>query len=366
MAGKLTIEFSCNTGCNLKCSYCYSRHIENKMSKEIADLFFQNINVFLKEYNKDSYHISYFGGEPLTNWEIIEYTLPKFFKDEKCQSYVVITNGLLLTKEKIDFLKKYKCGISLSFDGIWQDINRPQSDKSSSFDFFIKNKDLIHSITNSCKVMIQPKNFGTMTENLEFFVEKYNFLKPDFCLVRDAIYKKEDIETYEKEIERLANKVIEYQNQGINASVGLFDLYTLDILANQKFGKRNHGCFVGISGCLYAPNGSFWPCERFHSANKFKLFDKDLGIIKENVEFLSKPENNDPRVFEDCKNCEIYDFCNVGCTFSELREGRWNKRKPVNSVCDLFKLTYKQALRVYANSNKEYKNYLFKRLEKGS
>lgn len=367
MAGKLIVEYMLDSFCNLKCMYCYSKHTSPQpMSEDIALKFFDRIEYMLKAYDKDEYHISFFGGEPLTNWEIIELTLPLFEKDKRCSSYVVITNGLLLTQEKIDFLKKHKCGISLSFDGIWQDKNRPQSDKSRTFDFFIKNKDLIHQITDTCKVMIQPRNFSTLTENLEFFVEEYNFLRPDFCLVRDPIYKQSDIKIFEKEIKRLADRVIKYQKSGIPASCGLFDLYTLDILANQRFGKRAYGCSVGTGFCEYANNGEFWPCERFRSANKYKLWSQETGLIQENVDFLKNPKNSDPRVFEECKKCEIFEYCNAGCNFSELREGKWEERKPVETVCHLLKYCYREAMRVFANSNDEYKKYLFRRLKIGS
>lgn len=365
MAGKLTVEFALETACSMRCRYCYSAHTPpNPMTKQVADDFFNKIPLMLDYYDKDSYHISYFGGEPLLNWEIIEYTLPKFNNDKSCKSVIVITNGTLLDEYKVNFLKENNCGISLSFDGIWQDKNRPQEDKNGTFEWFIKNKNLIHKITDSCKVMIYPRNFKTLTENFEFFINEYQFMHPDFCLVRDNIYRQEDIEIFKIEIERLAKKIIEFQNKGINVGVGLFELYTLDILANQRFGKRDHGCFVGVSGLEYAVDGNFWPCERFRSAGKFQLSD-GYNLIKENLDFLKDPKISDPKTFDECKTCEIYEFCNMGCTFSEMKEQSMQGRSPVKSVCELLKHSYKWAMWVFQNSNDEYKKYLFRRLENG-
>ena len=53
----------------------------------------------------------------------------------RCKSVIVITNGTLLDEYKVNFLKENNCGISLSFDGIWQDQNRPQEDKNGTFKF---------------------------------------------------------------------------------------------------------------------------------------------------------------------------------------------------------------------------------------
>lgn len=365
MSGKFIVEFLVTTGCNLSCTYCYSRHNSQFMTKDVANDFFKKIHTLLKYYKKDNYHISYFGGEPLLNWDVIEYTLPKFKNDLFCSSIVVITNGLLLNEERVNFLKNNNCGISLSFDGLWQDTNRPQPNNKKTLDFFLENKDLIHKITNSCKVMINPCNFTSMAENLDFFVNEYNFYQPDFCLIRDNIYSARDIEIYKSEIKRLADRVLEYQAQNMLVSVGLFDLYTLDILANQMFGKRDHGCFVGTNGAAYAPDGSFWPCERFRSAGKLKIYDSKTGIIKENIDWVSEKRNTDPRTFDSCKNCEIYDFCNVGCTFSEYNEGDWSKREPITTLCEILKLTYNEAMRVFKHSNQKYKDYIAKRLSIG-
>ena len=367
MAGKLIVEFSLDTKCNLACKYCYSAHTPpNPMSIDTAMKFFERINYMMDYYDKDTYHISYFGGEPLLNWEVIEATLPKFQEDPRCASYVVITNGALLDSKKVQFLKKYNCGISLSFDGLWQNTNRPvvEGTFEGTLEYFKQNKSLIHSITDTCKVMIQPKNFTTMTENFEFFVNDYGFLRPDFCLVRDNIYTKKHVETFAIEVERLARKVLEYQHKGIPASVGLFDLYALDILAGARFGKRDHGCFVGNNGCLYAVDGKFWPCERYRSTNKMVLYSPESGLNLENLKFMSK--HADPRKFKKCMNCEIREYCNVGCTHQEMREAKFEGREPIDSVCHLFKHSFKWAMFVFKNSTKEYKDYLYRRLEVGS
>lgn len=101
----LTIELSTTSSCSMRCAYCYSNHKPKYMTIEIADKFFDVIGDMLKIYSCDSYHISYFGGEPLMNFDIIKHTLPKFKEDKRCKSTVVITNGTEITEEIRDFLK---------------------------------------------------------------------------------------------------------------------------------------------------------------------------------------------------------------------------------------------------------------------
>lgn len=53
--------------CNLKCEYCYQEHNEKNMSREISN---QIVDI-VRRYNIKN--ISFFGGEPLINWEIIKH-----------------------------------------------------------------------------------------------------------------------------------------------------------------------------------------------------------------------------------------------------------------------------------------------------
>lgn len=346
----LIVEFMVTEKCNLECKYCYMANKQKFMTNESVDKFFESIDEILKMYNQTNYHISYFGGEPTLNWGVIEYSLPKFKADPRCHSLVMISNGLELNEKRVQFMKENNLGISLSFDGIWNNENRPYyKDHLSSFDKYIEKKELLKSLTNGCKVMVSPGNISTMTENFEFFVNEYGFLNPDFSLVRDDIWSKEDIILFDKEIKRLADKVIEYNKKGIQSTVGLFHLYILDILVGRKFGKRKFGCFAGINGVGYTPDNKYYPCARFASQYEFELFDANTMIMNtENVNELLQPKYTDPREFPECKECSLYRFCNAGCTYSQIKYGIDDKRaKPVDSVCSIMKLCYREALRVF-------------------
>lgn len=335
----LTVEFSTSTACNLRCKYCYSNHNPNSMTLKTALEFFEKIDEQLKLFNCDFYHISYFGGEPLMNWEIIEKTLPKFKEDKRCKSVVVISNGLLLTQEKVDYLKKYDCGLSWSFDGLWSS-NRPLANQKSSLDLYLEKSKLALQLTNSCKVMVSNNSFNTLTENMKFFLD-LGINHPDFSLVRDPIYSNKDLEIYKREIRRLGDFIID-ENKKRFCSVGFFSLYVLDSILGKTIGKRNHGCFVGSNGCLYSTDGKFWPCERFRSAN-----------INPEINKLKKLSNT--RHFDKCKNCELYEYCNAGCTFSQMEQSKFENNEPVDVVCELFKITYKEAFRVFDLAGKNYR-----------
>lgn len=374
------------------------------------ELFENRILPIMKFYNKDKYHISYFGGEPLKNWKIIEYTLPKFNASKYCHSIVLISNGLLLTQEKVDFLKHYNCGLSWSFDGLWSNRNRPLAVKdnpnnpgihfsenvgnsnnpkvknTNSFEKYMEILPLAKQLTTSCKVMVNPWSFNTLTENFKFFIDN-GIYHPDFSIVRDNIYRESDILTYSKEIKRLADFIIN-ENEKHLCSAGFFTLYTLDTLAYSLFGKRKHGCFVGVNGLMYAYDGSIWPCERFRSRNKLCLY-KDNEYFWNNIELLNSNEISNPQTYSECKNCELYGVCNSQCLFSMIKFKNPNNPNnpdnhlsenignignsknfnisinPIKPVCELFKLTYKEAFRIYKESNQRYRDYIHNQVLQG-
>ncbi len=105
------------TKCNLKCSYCQSKAGPGQdMSLEVAA---KTLDIILSTRNRSG-TLEFQGGEPLLNWPVIEYLIKnskKLSKGNKDLHVSLVTNGLLLTKEKIDFLKKHKASICVSLDG---------------------------------------------------------------------------------------------------------------------------------------------------------------------------------------------------------------------------------------------------------
>lgn len=89
--------------------------------------------------------ITFFGGEPTLLWDEIiapltEYRNSKYSKKEL--TFSITTNGTLLNKERLSFMKENEFGMLLSIDGgpDTQNINRPCHNKNiKSFDLIVNN-----------------------------------------------------------------------------------------------------------------------------------------------------------------------------------------------------------------------------------
>lgn len=154
--------------CNFRCVYCYQTKNVHVFSKEDADEFIDQAEEL---YNSgiERLNIHYFGGEPLLNYEILEYldlnlkvltcNLNKIYK-----SYIT-TNGSLLT---LDIIKKIGFDtFYLTFDGnsYWQNQLKISPINSYENNFRLMNVILDNSAS---KINVR---FNVCKENKDSFVE---------------------------------------------------------------------------------------------------------------------------------------------------------------------------------------------------
>lgn len=134
--------------CNQRCNYCYfsgnyvtlRTHGNNIMSTATA---FRAVD-FLFQHSSDSpkIRISFYGGEPLLNFrtikETVEYAKYRF---RTRVSFDIITNGVLLNDEIMEFLVRNEFWVILSLDGPSEihDRNRVRIDGSGTFSKVWKN-----------------------------------------------------------------------------------------------------------------------------------------------------------------------------------------------------------------------------------
>lgn len=104
---KLQLGLTCNFGC----SYCCQ---EKSCDGEVPD-----INDYIKMFPESlaPEKVEFWGGETLLYWEDIP-PLVKFFKEKNpLVRFYIPTNGLLISREIVDFCVENNVGISISHDG---------------------------------------------------------------------------------------------------------------------------------------------------------------------------------------------------------------------------------------------------------
>ena len=344
--------------CNLNCHYCYMRNNESYMTPDIIDNLFDNYQQLLDILNGKTFHIDFFGGEPLLNWDLIIYTVERFKKLRYNTSFCIISNLLLLDNEKIEYIKNNHIGISWSFDGLWNVDIRTKINGSSTLDDYLNKLDTIKRVTNGCKCTITPYQMYSkysLSDNCRYMVDELN-LYPEYGISKDC-WTSEAVNIFAEQLDEFADLYIDYVKRGIFLR-NFFTLYLTDTVLSKKTSKRPFVCFAGNNGISIMPNGDIYPCARYGTNHCCSMGNIKTPLKIKSFKYIIE---NNPLNLEKCKECEMRLWCNSGCQYIQ----QCNHFTPLENYCKLYKILYKKALYVFESlkDNREwvrrlhYENY---------
>lgn len=169
------IGFNSTDSCNLKCKYCL-KHEKNNNSKAIPDEIKKSIKKILSLFSdcKNDIKVEISGGEPFLALkeinifsELLKNEIKEKFKKKVNIQYNIITNGTILNKEIITFLKNQDVdlGISLDCSKVAHDKNRITIKNNGTFDIILKNI----KILNSQNIKIQSLMITVNNSNIDCF-----------------------------------------------------------------------------------------------------------------------------------------------------------------------------------------------------
>ena len=153
--------------CNMSCSYCLqSKTKKSSFDKDKCDKVIEDI---LKETG--FLKIEFWGGEPLLYWEEIKYIVDNL--PEKKYNFLIITNGTLLTIDKVQYLMDKNFSLGISHDAQSQDIRgKDPLDNPVSLEA-IRYLAINFPYRFSFNTVLTKKNFNTKNVK-QFFRDKLN------------------------------------------------------------------------------------------------------------------------------------------------------------------------------------------------
>jgi len=357
--------------CNFRCLHCFAQKIYDwrkgrlmsfPVSRQAIDGF---VNI-LRRGHKKSGIVSFWGGEPLLNWEVIqqitEYTeavskntLPKI-------QFNIVTNGSLLNNHIISFMKKHKFTIRLSLDGLKKenDLFRKFVNGKGTFKYITNAMNRLSKLNKSFSIelCLNDYNFDILEKVIDFLWDRY---KPTAIVISPITHQRAvlpfDTHSSVEKARRCVEIYVYARKKGIpiNPAEGL-DLS--GIALKSKFIPR-HAC-NGLYSSLYVnPSGVVYGCEL-----KIK---RPLGRVKE----LEKvPWGRNYRYaamrmiskIKGCKGCEIEGFCAGGCAgIAEFYSGDiYDTSHPLfqSFYCDFRRQLFREMLKFTAKNP----NYLKKNI----
>lgn len=103
--------------CNMHCKYCAQEHDKDREGWVSSP---KDVPGFIEKLKASGinvrHNVQLWGGEPFVYWKTLQRLIPELRAMYPAVGISMITNGTLITEEKIEFLKKYDCSITISHD----------------------------------------------------------------------------------------------------------------------------------------------------------------------------------------------------------------------------------------------------------
>ncbi len=297
--------------CNYNCWYCIQKHEPVKINNEKIRLIIRHIKKYIIENNIESYVLSWFGGEPLTQPIIIDFVsseLSTFCKDNNVDySAGITTNGALLDVDNIKMLTRNNVNfyqIAIDGDEKAHNLNKHDNHSDNSFALILSNIVKLLKLNSKAEVVLR-LNYTLVTL-------KSNDLLNDICkyIPTEARYRiKVDLQKVWQIKEKKVNieELRFLQESFVDAG---FKLCTEHVFSMCYVEKIHYNMF------FY--NGGVEKCDK-------RPLDKLRGYINANGDIVWKetPIIQEYDLFDKscvCSDCLYYPLCYCGCPV--LREDR--------------------------------------------
>lgn len=323
--------------CNLACKYCFLGNndmekrcnftLEN-MTKDTADkaisFFIRQIKLSGLDTEGNKPVVIFYGGEPMVNFEVLVYIAEKFNElrlTEPCVKNVelsMVTNGLLLTEERILKLKELGVSIAISVDGFTEEANSMRVDVSGKPVF-----SRILSVLDKCKeldvnvalsVTLSEETIKS-TDDILKLVDKYGIHSFGFNIMMssDSFVLPESYN--EKAAQFIIDEFIELRKRGIYE-----DRMMRKLKAFSKAQVYFSDCAATAGGqVVIAPNGQVGICHGcLHDKKYFvsNVDDKEFNAIKD--ENYIEWSQLSPVNHEECLDCPALGICGGGCPINAM------------------------------------------------
>ena len=310
--------------CNLACKYCFADEGEYhgkrelmsyEVGKKALDFLVANSG------SRTNLEVDFFGGEPLMNFEVVKQ-LVKYGRsleepNNKKFRFTLITNGVLLDDDILEFANKEMSNLVLSLDGRKEvhDLMRPRRGGQGSYDTVVPKFIKAAESRNQMNYYVR----GTYTRNnLDFAKDVIHMADLGFeqisvePVVADKsesyAIREEDIDTLIKQYDELTAEMIKRKKEGKPFN---FFHFMIDLSGGPCVAKRLSGCGSGTEYLAVSPSGELYPCHQFMGMKDFLLGNVDEGVIRTDIRDEFKLCNVYAK--EKCKNCFAKFYCSGGC-----------------------------------------------------
>ena len=297
------------------------------------------VDFLLKNSNSSSVLISFMGGEPLLNLDLIK-SIVSYCKSKTDRKFFfsVTTNGTLLNPETSRFLLDNHISTQISIDGDRNshDMMRYFPNGEGSYDVLLKNTSYLRNIKYlTARATLSPGNL----DYIKVFDHLYSmgFVDIPISPARNLLKSDTDIKLeymhFQKYVDYFCKCV---KNNEIDKAQKMTDIY-LAFRKLQMTGVRKRGCGAFRNSVAINIDGKIYPCHRFVGIEKFCT-----GSITGNYKLKAKSTTENSK----CKSCWIKNLCLGGCAYENFMSTA-NINEPSDEFCNHMHYMYHKLLELY-------------------
>ena len=299
--------------CNLNCRYCFEKHKSGKkMSFDTArSILEKEFALYKGNPDKERLAIELFGGEPLTNFSLIQQIYEWTKQQNLSFNYVfqVTTNGTLLTNAIKEWFRQRKQDFRfvMSVDGTeaMQKENRG-CDLNELPIAFVKE-----TWPNAYfKLTLSSETLPHYAEGVISLMEQG--YKIASSLAEGQTWKEDDDVIYRKELEKIEYYYLTHLDKELEHPFNFLFKEYLDQRIENKLPHKNCGC--GTTIAMYDTDGRLYPCHLFlpmvHGHTDVLNDIRDIDFSNPNL--LIDKECKECPVLKVCKTCYGYNYAQRG------------------------------------------------------
>jgi len=281
------VVISITDECNLKCKHCYNEDNRVRVEEKLEYINYEFIKD-LKELGVEQIGLT--GGEPLTNWNVLNKLL-KLFK-ENGFNVLITTNGLLLDRDKLDELKSNGVDIiQVSIDGATKEKHEFIRGKNTYDKVINIFKNGLHDIYNIVPMYTINKTNYMEIEKYINIMNNYNVKQIGFERYIPVCGKyREELELDSNILEKAYELLYRYENRGIIIHINdplynIFKIKRLDKNENfivKELSKWDVGCSALRTSIYIDAQGNVLPCT-FSNRTIFNANDTRIKIIENHL-----------------------------------------------------------------------------------
>ena len=279
--------------CNLRCSYCYERHL-NTTYGSITPQIMHQITDFINR-RSDAGTIYLFGGEPLLYKDEVKY----FREHLNAKKFVITTNGTLLDEPFIQWCFERGVIINMSHDGAKcaeRGVNREVLDANLKLLLQYQPETLV-------QLVYTKENLPQLYDNI-LYLKSLGVRRVSAAM--DSFLVPDDPDSFGDLLREQWKKI---------AGISDIFIYELSVKKRNILEHKRSTCEICRQKVFINWDGRFYPCVQFQNIPEYRCGDLTVGI---DAEQARKAHPDYSMMSERCKGCEIADYCRNSCACRKM------------------------------------------------